>query len=205
MTTTEPAPSPSLPATDLVLDVQGVRRTFEAENAPVRALRGTDFHMTRGEFVAIMGPSGCGKSTLLNLVAGLDQADEGTILLADEEVTDKSEDELVALNERFGEFYAAVVDLPAVEQGRPGGWMVWAQYISMGQRHDYRKALAAVEAPVLVLHGLDDLQSEQASRMYAEAFPHATFETIADAGHFSFEEQPRAFAGLVQAFLDDLD
>lgn len=118
---------------------------------------------------------------------------------------EKSEDELVALNERFGEFYAAVVDLPAVEQGRPGGWMVWAQYISMGQRHDYRKALAAVEAPVLVLHGLDDLQSEQASRMYAEAFPHATFETIADAGHFSFEEQPRAFAGLVQAFLDDLD
>ena len=56
---------------ELVLDVRGVRRTFEAENAPVRALRGTDFQMDRGEFVAIMGPSGCGKSTLLNLIAGV--------------------------------------------------------------------------------------------------------------------------------------
>ncbi len=97
MTTTEPAPAPTLPATDLVLDVRGVRRTFEAENAPVRALRGADFQMDRGEFVAIMGPSGCGKSTLLNLIAGLDQADEGTILLAEEEVTGKTEDELARM------------------------------------------------------------------------------------------------------------
>ena len=99
-TTTPPSPSPAGAetgpdaATDLVLDVRGVRRTFEAENAPVRALRGVDFQMARGEFTSIMGPSGCGKSTLLNLVAGLDQADEGMILLADEEVTAKTEDEL---------------------------------------------------------------------------------------------------------------
>jgi putative ABC transport system ATP-binding protein len=82
---------------DPVLDVRGVRRTFEAENAPVRALRGTDFRMAQGEFVAIMGPSGCGKSTLLNVIAGLDQADEGTILLAGEEVTGKTEDELARM------------------------------------------------------------------------------------------------------------
>jgi len=106
MTTTEPlvttasGDAPATPSTDLVLDVRGVRRTFEAENAPVRALRGTDFQMTTGEFVAIMGPSGCGKSTLLNLVAGLDQADEGTILLADEEVTGKTEDELARMRRK---------------------------------------------------------------------------------------------------------
>ncbi|MGH9083978.1 MAG: ABC transporter ATP-binding protein, partial [Acidimicrobiales bacterium] len=46
------------------------------------------------------GPSGCGKSTLLNLVAGLDQADEGTILLADEEVTGKSEDDLARMRRK---------------------------------------------------------------------------------------------------------
>src|SRR6266516_3579699 len=59
------------------LTVRGVRKTFEAENAPVRALRGVDLTVSEGEFVALMGPSGCGKSTLLNLVAGLDTADEG--------------------------------------------------------------------------------------------------------------------------------
>jgi putative ABC transport system ATP-binding protein len=53
--------------------------------------------MRAGEFVAVMGPSGCGKSTLLNLIAGLDKADEGTILLADEEVTAKSEDDLARM------------------------------------------------------------------------------------------------------------
>lgn len=100
MTTTEPAPAATTPAAGLVLDLRGVRRTFEAENAPVRALRGADFQMSRGEFVAIMGPSGCGKSTLLNLVAGLDQADEGTILLADEEVTGKSEDDLARMRRK---------------------------------------------------------------------------------------------------------
>jgi putative ABC transport system ATP-binding protein len=97
MTTTEPLVTGSTPTRPVVLDVRGVRRTFEAENAPVRALRGADFQMAEGEFVAIMGPSGCGKSTLLNLIAGLDRADEGTILLADEEVTAKTEDELARM------------------------------------------------------------------------------------------------------------
>src|SRR3954447_12817267 len=83
--------------TEPLLVVKGVRRTFEAENAPVRALRGANFTMDRGEFVAVMGPSGCGKSTLLNLVAGLDQADEGSIVLAGEEVTGKAEDDLARM------------------------------------------------------------------------------------------------------------
>ena len=47
-----------------------------------------------------MGPSGCGKSTLLNLVAGLDVADEGTITVAGELVTGRTEDELSQLRRR---------------------------------------------------------------------------------------------------------
>jgi len=83
-----------------VLVVTGVRKTFEAENAPVRALRGVDLTVQSGEFVAVMGPSGCGKSTLLNLIAGLDTADEGTIVLAGDEVTGRSEDDLARLRRR---------------------------------------------------------------------------------------------------------
>ncbi len=82
------------------LVVDKVRKTFEAENAPVRALRGVNLVVAAGDFVALMGPSGCGKSTLLNLVAGLDVADEGTIKVADELVTGRTEDELSQLRRR---------------------------------------------------------------------------------------------------------
>jgi len=85
---------------DNVLVVEKVRKTFEAENAPVRALRGANLQVPSGDFVALMGPSGCGKSTLLNLVAGLDVADEGTITVAGELVTGRSEDELSQLRRK---------------------------------------------------------------------------------------------------------
>src|SRR5690348_16328025 len=82
------------------LTVTGLRKTFEADNAPVRALRGVDLGVERGEFIAVMGPSGCGKSTLLNLVAGLDVPDEGTITVAGETVTGRTEDDLARMRRK---------------------------------------------------------------------------------------------------------
>jgi pimeloyl-ACP methyl ester carboxylesterase len=74
-------------------------------------------------------------------------------------------------------------------------------YISMGQRHDYRDLMRKVTAPVLVIHGADDLQSESASRIYSDTFPNAQFTVIKNAGHFSFQQQPEEFAGIVANFL----
>ena len=80
-----------------VVTARGLYRTFEAELAPVRALRGADLDVSAGEFVAIMGPSGCGKSTLLNLVAGLDRADEGDISVAGESLVGLDDNQLATL------------------------------------------------------------------------------------------------------------
>ncbi len=82
---------------EYVLQVRGVRRTFEADVSPVRALRGVDLDVCRSELVAIMGPSGCGKSTLLNAVAGLDPVDEGEITIAGETITGRSDDWLAQM------------------------------------------------------------------------------------------------------------
>jgi putative ABC transport system ATP-binding protein len=80
-----------------VLEARAVTKTFESDGAPVRALRGLDFTMSAGEFVAIMGPSGCGKSTLLNLAAGLDTPTDGEIVVAGESLVGKDENDLARM------------------------------------------------------------------------------------------------------------
>ena len=82
------------------IEVRGVYRTFEADVAPVRALRGADLALNQGEFVAVMGPSGCGKSTLLNLIAGLDVPDEGEILVAGESLKGRDADDLARMRRK---------------------------------------------------------------------------------------------------------
>jgi putative ABC transport system ATP-binding protein len=83
-----------------VLLVDAVYKTYEAEQSPVRALRGFSLELARGEFCAVMGPSGCGKSTLLNLIAGLDEPDEGAISIAGDLVSGQPEQVLAALRRR---------------------------------------------------------------------------------------------------------
>jgi len=80
-----------------VIRTRGLRKTFEADTAPVRALRGIDLTIDRGEFVAVMGPSGSGKSTLLNLIAGLEAPTSGEIALAGTPLAGKGESELARI------------------------------------------------------------------------------------------------------------
>ena len=85
--------------------LRGVRRTFTADLAPVRALRGVDLDVEPGEFVAVMGPSGCGKSTLLNVIAGLDTVDEGSVEVAGSRLDGRDESWLA----RFRRHHVGIV------------------------------------------------------------------------------------------------
>jgi len=89
---------PDAPAPVLV--ARGVRKTFDADVAPVRALRGADLTVERGGFVALTGPSGSGKSTLLNVVAGLERPDDGTVQVAGVDVAGAAEADLARLRRR---------------------------------------------------------------------------------------------------------
>jgi ABC-type lipoprotein export system ATPase subunit len=66
-------------ASDVVL-LEAKALTREFDEGHVKALRGADFSIKEGDFVAITGPSGCGKSTLLQLLGALDRPTSGTLL-----------------------------------------------------------------------------------------------------------------------------
>ena len=64
-----------------IIEARDVHRSYAVGDSTVRALRGVDLAVGRGEMVAIMGPSGCGKTTLLNCLSGLDVIDRGDVLV----------------------------------------------------------------------------------------------------------------------------
>lgn len=63
-----------------------VRKSYKRGGQQVPVLAGISFDIAAGEFLALMGPSGSGKSTLLNLIAGIDRADSGELIVAGENI-----------------------------------------------------------------------------------------------------------------------
>ena len=66
----------------VVLEVKGLGKTFDSSQGPVTALKDINFKVHQREFVCVIGPSGCGKSTLIRILAGLEQASSGEVLLS---------------------------------------------------------------------------------------------------------------------------
>ena len=67
------------------IEVRNIHKTFGA----FKALDGVSLDLPRGELIALLGPSGCGKTTLLRIVAGLESADYGTVLLSGQDASHK--------------------------------------------------------------------------------------------------------------------
>jgi ABC-type lipoprotein export system ATPase subunit len=74
-----------------MVEARGVEKEYVTGGARVRALRGVDLSIPRGEMVAVMGPSGCGKTTLLNCLSGLDEFDRGEVFVGGESISGMSD------------------------------------------------------------------------------------------------------------------
>lgn len=81
------------PRAETPLEARDLYRFFHVGDEETPALRGVTLSIEPGEMVAVLGPSGSGKSTLLACLAGLDEPDGGTVRIAGERITRRSEAE----------------------------------------------------------------------------------------------------------------
>jgi putative ABC transport system ATP-binding protein len=85
---------PSRPSQSPIIAATGVNYTVEVAGKPLHILRGVDMTIQPAEVVAIIGPSGSGKTSLLMLLAGLEQASAGRIVVGGKDITKLPEDDM---------------------------------------------------------------------------------------------------------------
>jgi putative ABC transport system ATP-binding protein len=84
-----------------LIEFKGVTKVYGKGHAAMQALRGVDFQVNRGEFVALMGPSGSGKSTCMNILGCLDLPTEGTFYFKSTDVGQLSRNQRALLRRHF--------------------------------------------------------------------------------------------------------
>ena len=86
-----------------VINMKNITKVYRIGDIKVNALRGTDFTLREGEFVALMGPSGSGKSTLMNIIGALDIPTSGSYLLEDIDISRLNDNQLAEIrNKKIG-------------------------------------------------------------------------------------------------------
>ena len=164
-----------------LISLRGVTKRFGDGEAQFLALRGVDFDISAGDFVAVMGPSGSGKSTTMNIVGSLDVPSSGQFLFKGHEVSALTRDQRALLRRRYLGFVfqgynllartSAVenVELPLIYRGDARevrrklamealdkvGLTAWAAHtpaeLSGGQQQRVAIARAIVTSPELLL------------------------------------------------------
>jgi putative ABC transport system ATP-binding protein len=106
-------------SSETIVRIEGLKKAYKRDSFNVEVLKGIDFDVHRGDFIALMGPSGSGKSTLLNLLAGIDRPTGGRIVIAGQEMSKLSETDLAHWRHRhigfIFQFYNLLPVLTAFE------------------------------------------------------------------------------------------
>jgi putative ABC transport system ATP-binding protein len=150
-----------------VIDIRQMHRQFHLGGSVVKALRGVDVRIDRGEYVAIVGPSGSGKTTLMNLIGCLDSPSMGTYRLDGEEVSTLDDDELSSIrNEKIGFVFQTFNLLPrATALENVALPLVYAGAGRRERRESAKKALERVDLADRTDHRPDQLSGGQRQRV----------------------------------------
>jgi lipoprotein-releasing system ATP-binding protein len=85
---------------ELIIEIQGLKKTFIKNGTPIEVLKGIDLSISRGDSLAVVGDSGAGKSTLLHIMGALDRPTEGRVLVKGKDIFNWPEAELVRFRNR---------------------------------------------------------------------------------------------------------
>jgi sulfonate transport system ATP-binding protein len=174
---------PALPAPaagGLAVQVRDVGKAFGDKTI----LDGVDLEIRRGEFVVLLGPSGTGKTTLLRILAGLESADRGVVLVPKVRTTVYQEPRLVpsmrvasnvTLGQRRGEATRKAALKALAEVGLTSHARAWPATLSGGEAQRVALARALVREPELLLldepfAALDALTRLQMQDLVGELF-----------------------------------
>jgi len=125
-----------------MVEVKDVSKTYKQGNILVHALDGVSLCIKKGEFCALAGPSGSGKTTLLNLMGGLDNPNQGEIILDGEKITGLSQSKLADMRlNKIGFVFQAYNIIPVLSARENVEYVMLMQGVPAKQRTQRAKAV----------------------------------------------------------------
>ncbi len=156
-----------------IVVIKDLKKTYIVGKEKVRALRGIDLEIERGEVVMILGTSGSGKSTLLNMLAGLEKPTKGTVDILGERTSQMSERKLAKFRQKhIGFIFQSYNLLPMYTALENVGLPLVFKGVSRSKREkEALKLLKAVGLGTHVLHKPTQMSGGQQQRVgIARAF-----------------------------------
>lgn len=147
--------------------LRGVTRRFTKGEHVVTPLLDVDLDIATGEFLVLLGPSGSGKTTLLNLLAGIDRADAGQVVVGDLELTGASNRRLSRWRaDHVGYVFQQANLIPVLSAYENVELPLWLLPLSRRQRHErVSLALKAVGLTDRATHRPSQLSGGQEQRV----------------------------------------
>lgn len=121
---------------DEIIRTEAVTKEYSDNGVPVRAVRGIDLTINKGEFSAVVGPSGSGKTTFLNIISGLDDVTTGKVWLNGKLISEMSGRELSDFRrDNIGFIFQAYNLIPVLTVEENAEYIMLLQGTSKEERH----------------------------------------------------------------------
>ncbi|NVB38648.1 ABC transporter ATP-binding protein [Pseudenhygromyxa sp. WMMC2535] len=126
----------------VIVELEGVEKTYMQGKIEVHALRGIDLEVRRGEFMALTGPSGSGKTTALNIIGALDTPSKGRAFVEGRDLSTMSRGELSRMRrDKIGFVFQAYNLVPVLTAFENAEMVVRLQGADAGERRERVMAL----------------------------------------------------------------